>query len=123
MSRPLWYDRTGNPISGPDAYTAKSDWANKHVKLSRITSPTRVGEWFVSTVWLGLDHSFGDGPPMIFETLVFAPSSDAELADDMTRYPTEAEAEQGHDTVVKLICQSLTDPAVEHFNAWPKDKP
>lgn len=27
---------------------------------------------FVSTVFLGLDHSFGDGPPLIFESMAFA---------------------------------------------------
>jgi hypothetical protein len=30
----------------------------------------------VSTVFLGLDHSFGDGPPMIFETMIFGGEHD-----------------------------------------------
>ena len=32
----------------------------------------------LSTVWLGLDHQWGDGPPLIFETMLFAPA-DPEL--------------------------------------------
>jgi len=27
----------------------------------------------ISTVFLGIDHSFGDGPPLLFETMIFAP--------------------------------------------------
>jgi hypothetical protein len=35
-------------------------------------SKTLYGER-LSTVWLGLDHQYGDGPPLIFETMLFAP--------------------------------------------------
>lgn len=30
-----------------------------------------VGDWLVSTVWLGLDHNFYGGPPLIYETMIF----------------------------------------------------
>ena len=53
----------------------------------------------VSTVWLGLDHSFGaDTDPLIFETMVFRPGSWAEL--DMDRYTTEKQAKIGHNVLV-----------------------
>lgn len=46
----------------------------------------------ISTTFLGLDHQFGDGPPLIFETLVFGGDYDGE----MERYSTIAEAKEGH---------------------------
>lgn len=86
-----YYDRNGNPIE-------LMEWAaalEGSRQIARTTLPD--GKW-VSTVWLGLDHSFGDGPPLIFETMVFP-------ADDMTdldceRYSTEAEAKAGHERMV-----------------------
>lgn len=46
----------------------------------------------VSTVFLGLDHSFGGETPILFETLVFNGPMDGE----MERYTTWDEAEIGH---------------------------
>jgi hypothetical protein len=46
----------------------------------------------VSTVFLGLDHSFGNGEPVLFETMIFGGSMDGE----QWRYRTYAEAERGH---------------------------
>jgi hypothetical protein len=46
----------------------------------------------VSTVFLGLDHQFGSGRPLLFETLVFGGRRDGK----MNRYATWEDAEQGH---------------------------
>lgn len=56
-----------------------------------------ANDWFkevrVSTVFLGLDHSFLlAGPPLIFETMVFGGPLDQE----QERYSTWDEAEKGH---------------------------
>jgi len=37
----------------------------------RVVAKTSLGESDVSTVFLGLDHGLDDGPPILFETLVF----------------------------------------------------
>lgn len=55
------------------------------------------GRW-ISTVWLGMDHRFGEGPPLIFETMVFPPGDMGDLYCE--RYSTEAEAIAGHDQIV-----------------------
>lgn len=71
----------------------------------------------VSTVWLGLDHNFGGGRPLIFETMVFVPSDkkiNLLLREikinreefDMARYSTLEEARLGHKMMVKR-CRSL----------------
>lgn len=52
----------------------------------------------VSTVFLGLDHSFGDGPPLLFETMIFGGPRDGY----QDRYPTWGEAEKGHAIAVGL---------------------
>ena len=53
----------------------------------------------VSTVFLGLDHRFGNGPPLLFETMVF----DDYGGGDQWRYSTWAEAVQGHNQAVAQL--------------------
>ena len=66
----------------------------------------------LSTVWLGLDHSFGEGPPLIFESMVFAPGSRPEELDQV-RYSTEQEALLGHARLLRkhflpwAVCRAL----------------
>ena len=47
------------------------EWAKWLDTANRRVERTRIGEIEVSTVFLGLDHSFGGGPPLLFETMVF----------------------------------------------------
>jgi len=37
----------------------------------RVVAKTEVGSMCVSTVFLGLDHRLGEGPPLLFETMIF----------------------------------------------------
>ena len=37
----------------------------------RIVRQETIGEYWVSTVFLALDHGFDKGPPLLFETMVF----------------------------------------------------
>ena len=53
-------------------------------------------------VFLGLDHSFGSGPPLLFETMVFG----GPLDEEMDRYTTWDEAEAGHKAMVKRVQES-----------------
>lgn len=63
--------------------------------------------YVVSTVFLGLDHSWGAGPPLLFETMVFTALSDGEIKDyhelAMERYTTWAEAEAGHKLMMDKV--------------------
>lgn len=70
-------------------------------KPNRIVQQTDVNEHqWVSTVFLGIDHSFGHGPPVLFESMVF---TDGKGGDMMNRYCTWDEAVAGH----KRMCESL----------------
>lgn len=66
---------------------------NRRVALDELTEEIRV-----STVFLGLDHNFGGGPPLLFETCVFG------LEDNfMERYTTMAQARAGHARILKRV--------------------
>ncbi len=73
-------------------------WATWFEKANRHVAKTEISkEVEVSTVFLGIDHSFGDGPPQLFETMVFG-----DKLDEYTeRYSTWEEAEEGHKQMVK----------------------
>ena len=75
------------------------EWARDFDKMDRVVKQQRLWNGlFVSTVFLGLDHNFGQGPPLIFETMVFPNEWWTDWMQD--RYSTEEEAFSGHyDTV------------------------
>lgn len=72
------------------------EWSIYFNKPDRLLWNTTVGDSKVSTVFLGIDHSFGSGPPLLFETLVMG----GPLTDDMERYTTYDQARIGHITMV-----------------------
>lgn len=72
----------------------------------RFMFSTTVGRYRVSTVFLGLDYSFGGRKPILFETMVFRTAARplGKAVDEYTnRYHTYKEAEQGHLATVKLV--------------------
>lgn len=60
--------------------------------------------WQVSTVFLGINHAFHGGPPILFETMVFGPEN---LQSGHARYHTWDEAEEGHWYVVGEVADRL----------------
>lgn len=68
------------------------EWAKWFESFDRCIARDEIHDAVVSTVFLGLDHRFGDGPPLIFETLVFGGHLDGQ----MDRYSTWDEAATGH---------------------------
>jgi hypothetical protein len=93
------YDIKGRPMT-LDEFCAveRSDpngmWQRAHRKT---TVPEADAE--VSTVWLGMDHAWGGGPPLIFESMVFGGNLDQE----QVRYSTLAQAHAGHDDLVARV--------------------
>lgn len=58
----------------------------------------------VSTVFLGIDHNWGDdGPPVLFETMIFGGRMGVHYDEYQERYCTWEEAEQGHINAIKII--------------------
>jgi hypothetical protein len=96
-----WYglDERHNVI-GPieDMAEASRQWRlHKHVARTKVYEGCEV-----STVFLGLDHRFGDGPPIVFETMVFGGPFDQ----DCDRYESWDEAVAGHARIVDK-CQPI----------------
>ena len=101
-----YYDRCGNTIS-------LNDWAAKFEDRSyQVVKQDRIDGWFVSTVWLGIDHSFFGGPAQIFETMIFPPDGETgekhpDLDNWQDRYPTEETAKAGHEQALAMVRAEL----------------
>lgn len=74
----------------------------------------KVGPYWVSTVFLGIDHQFGEGPPILFETMVFREDAPRGRDFDSERYHTYAEALEGHKKMVERW--SKAPPDVEPYS-------
>jgi hypothetical protein len=77
------------------------EWAKWFETGNRRVGQDTVGDKLVSTVFLGLDHSFGEPRPILFETMVFPHGSWSE--EYCARYSTYNEAEAGHKAVVEAL--------------------
>lgn len=94
----LYYGLDGQPITR-DQWSVL--WGDRE---ARRIAFTEIGDVEVSTVWLGLDHRFlGEGPPLIFETMVFGGEFDGYVE----RYATRDAALAGHDQALAAV----NDPA------------
>lgn len=90
-------DADGQPVPEPDlerwgAFMGDGD--------KRRVAWTEVGKWRVSTVFLGLDHAFGEGSPVLWETMVFGPEP---WDGAHWRYTSAGEARANHDQVAEHI--------------------
>lgn len=104
----------------PVAMTDWMEWAlwmeNTDETGERTVGRDKIGDLTISTVFLGIDHQYGDGPPVLFETLVFwnyakpvtrvimdrVSTFDCEALDEtLQRYTTWEKAEAGHKEAVR----------------------
>lgn len=96
IERPRYFrlDQDGSPT--PCTFIEWSAWFEFTPFEERVVVVTQVGEYMVSTVFLGIDHAL-DGPPEIFETMIF----DRNRNDyGQWRYATRGDAWAGHLTAV-----------------------
>lgn len=81
------------PVPEPDIIA----WAACFGDEDRVVFQTEFAGGRVSTVFLGLDHQWGIGPPLLFETMVFL---DGEPA-GRERCSTWLEAEAQHTKILE----------------------
>lgn len=113
-----WYDRAGKPIDVATANDLLGDPKYKRVALTRVTSSSDSNiEYRISTVWLGLDHNWGGGEPILFETMSFG--GDEQQDESQWRWTTEAAALAGHAEIVASIAATVADEQVENLDEWP----
>lgn len=53
-------------------------WAKQLETAGNRVARTHLGASDVSTIFLGIDHSYGEGRPILFETMVFNGKLDGE---------------------------------------------
>ena len=112
-----WYNRDLTPVTTREQMVAGNSIQNRRVAETQLE-----GLGWVSTVFLRLDHNYsGEGPPVLFETLVFG----GPLSDEMERYCTEAEALEGHERMVERVRKtaSLWSRIKSRFRRKPKNPP
>lgn len=86
----------GSPQLEPDLIK----WATWFETANRRVSETMIGEVRVSTVFLGLDHRFGEGAPLLWETMVFG----GELDQEQNRCSgSKEQAEAMHSDMVERV--------------------
>jgi len=112
-------DKDHNIIPVGDSTDDLIEWAlwSENIDNRRVAE-TMVGPYRISTVFLGIDHSFDDGIPTLFETMVFkdgtpirfeekdefALFTEALLGVDWfihKRYATWSGAQESHEKIVK----------------------
>lgn len=105
MMKPVMYKLVGHTsVEEPDI-SKWAEWfatANRVVRKSIAVAKvggTPIGNVDVSTVFLGLDHSFGNGSPMLFETMVFGGLLDGEI----DRCSTWEGAEKMHEAMCERV--------------------
>jgi hypothetical protein len=114
----------GHYVLGPDGRTplleedfgAWAMWFEKSGEARRVARtelPGGVG--FISTVFLGLDHSFNEPRgPVLFETMCFIGAESVYYFD---RYCTWAAAEAGHARIVRRALAQIERTAAQVADA------
>lgn len=75
-------------------------WAHWYEKANRTVRITKLPDGvLVSTVFLGIDHSWSGVEPVLFETMIFGGDHDQFFE----RYSTWEQAEAGHQRAIELI--------------------
>ena len=92
-----WIEKDGVPVQ---VATLEEAW--KGIDERRVAQTT-VGDLWVSTVFLMVDHRFGPGAPLLYETMIFSNDPDAPLDYYCERYSTREQAEAGHARAVAKV--------------------
>ncbi len=92
--------------------TAKwSEWFQKADRIVKKTEAdislngTSIGTVKISTVFLGIDHSFDEGFPILFETMVFGGA----LNEEIDRCSTWEGAEKMHELMCEKVKNSINN--------------
>ncbi len=110
MNEKYILDENGQPVICDDLYVW-ADWFE--TSPTRRLASTQIGEVFISTVFLGLDHNFApvEDPltyqPILWETMIFGGRHNQQ----MWRYTSREAAELGHAEACALAQQGVDEDA------------
>lgn len=92
----------GRPVECEDL----TKWGRWMQTADRKVAFDTFGPTRISTVFLGLDHSWDDGPPVLWETMVFNGPLDGE----QDRYTSLEDAKAGHAAMVEKVRTAQNSP-------------
>lgn len=103
------YDRQGNPITMMEFAELLMDDRYYRVARTAFYDVERGYTYDLSTIWMGIDHSWGSSEiPILFESMLF--TDDESVSEWGTRWHTEEEAIVGHVTVARTLSAGLWQP-------------
>ena len=113
--RSLYYSMNGEPLTMAEWAMLFEDTIGRTIGKTELQNGMSV-----STVWVGIDHGFGRGDILIFETMVFP----QEMSDhEQERYSTREQALAGHNRIVaKWRRRQTVSGKVEHLLGLIKKK-
>jgi hypothetical protein len=98
-------DRLGQPQLCDDLLEFARWFETFDRKLAHTEFPDGT---YVSTVFLGLDHNWSDGPPILWETMIFSNSDFAKQFDgEQRRYSSREAALVGHNQLCNMLSVGL----------------
>lgn len=95
-------NKKGKPVKEKDVLKWGKWFEESALNHARRVAKDQVGKQEISTVFLGLDHSFGmsrNAVPILYETMVFGGKNDQY----QERYHTREEAIKGHKRILNAI--------------------
>jgi hypothetical protein len=97
----MWYilDEENRPVKS--SIIEAGEWLDKNLKRKAVKQEY-IGDVYVSTVFLGLDHSFKSDKPVLWETMIFGGDHDQY----QERYTSYEDALKGHQEALNLINNS-----------------
>ena len=95
----MWYtlDNNNKPIAAASVIEA-AKWLDENLER-KVVKQDYIGDIFVSTVFLGLDHAWNSDIPLLWETMIFGGEHDQY----QERYTSHEDALEGHKTALTLI--------------------
>ena len=93
-----WYilDENNKPIRS--TIVDCGEWLEENPERKVVRQET-IGDIFVSTVFLGLDHAWNSGIPVLWETMIFGGEHDQY----QERYTSYEDALKGHQIALNLV--------------------
>jgi hypothetical protein len=98
----MWYTLDENNKIVEANVETFDEWIQKN-PLKKPVKQEFVDKIYISTVFLGLDHSYGGTVPLLWETMIFEGSLDGY----QERYTSYEEAVKGHEFAVQMVKNDL----------------
>lgn len=83
------------PVKVADVLT----WGKFFESADRVVKQEVIDDAKISTVFLGIDHNWNDGPPVLFETMIFGGEHDGH----QDRCSTWKQAERMHEAACAMV--------------------